>query len=64
MNGTIAHPGTQRMRYHNSIFCDSASLLPLALQVTINLKTLGVGDATGEDCVLGFATRQYQVIKK
>eukprot|EP00752_Nemacystus_decipiens_P007985 g7134.t1 len=31
-------------------------------QVTINMKTLSVGDVTGEDCVLGFETRQYQVV--
>ncbi|CAM9162591.1 unnamed protein product [Ectocarpus fasciculatus] len=30
--------------------------------VTINLKTLTVGEVTGEDCVLGFETRQYQVV--
>lgn len=37
--------------------------LPAAgcVQVTINLKTLSVGDIIGEDCVLGFETRQYQV---
>ncbi|CAM9489424.1 unnamed protein product, partial [Scytosiphon promiscuus] len=34
----------------------------LQLSVTINMKTLGVGDVTGEDCVLGFETRQYQVM--
>ncbi|CAM9932524.1 unnamed protein product, partial [Sphacelaria rigidula] len=33
-------------------------------QVTVNLKTLGVGDVIGEDCVLGFETRQYQVVAK
>lgn len=33
----------------------------LIVQVTINMKTLSVGDVTGEDCVLGFETRQYQV---
>ncbi|CAN0088355.1 unnamed protein product [Ectocarpus sp. 6 AP-2014] len=32
------------------------------LKVTINLKTLTVGEVTGEDCVLGFETRQYQVV--
>lgn len=33
----------------------------MVVQVTINLKTLNVGDVIGEDCVLGFETRQYQV---
>lgn len=33
-------------------------------QVTVNLKTLSVGDVIGEDCVLGFDTRQYQVTRR
>jgi len=40
-----------------------APILPRCEQVTVNLKTLGVGDVTGEDCVLGFDNRQYQVIE-
>ncbi|CAM9102630.1 unnamed protein product [Hapterophycus canaliculatus] len=31
-------------------------------QVTINMKTLSVGDVTGEDCVLGFENRPYQAM--
>lgn len=34
-----------------------------AVQVTVNLKALSVGDVVGEDCVLGFETRQYQVTR-
>ncbi|CAM9467203.1 unnamed protein product, partial [Ectocarpus sp. 13 AM-2016] len=35
---------------------------PSSMYVTINLKTSTVGEVTGEDCVLGFETRQYQVV--
>lgn len=46
------------------MFSNSRSSLPRAMQVVVNLKVLSVGEMTGEDCVLGFTTRQHQVTKE